>query len=303
WANPLLPIDDFGISAQYASQSVQADASSQSSLTSGNMTVLEQEPTGTLSAGFDQGTLWIVDTAGIANQLTFRRSGEDLVIHDAAARFVSVPAGGTLSDNDQTLTIPLAAVPGLDIALADGDDQFAIDFADGNPVPASGLNVRGGEGSNTLQVLSGNFATIRSTLLSPTSGRFNLDGALITHQSISPTLDVGSVSDLVFQLPSGYASGAILQDDGIAENSLTQLRGDFPQAFFPTVTFSNPTGSLSIQRGHAASTLDVATLPDFDAAFEIGSAAAPLRNITFAGDVSLSADRSLEAYASAQILL
>lgn len=302
-ADSLLLIEEFAVTGPSLFHDSSTAASGASSSNADGMLALDLEPAGLLAATLDTGTLRIIDTAELDNQLTLWRSGNDLVIHDALARFVSAPAGGTLSDNDQTLTISFASMTAIDLALLAGDDQLAIDFAAGLPVPAGGLSVDGGDGSNSLQAIAGDFTTITSTLLNPTSGSFNLDGAVITHHSVSPTLDVGSVSDLAFQLPSGYASGAILQDDGIAGNSLTQLRGDFPQPYFPTVTFANPIGSLSIQRGHAASTLDVATLPDFDAAFEIGTAQAPLRNITFAGEVTLAEDRSLEAFASSQILL
>src|SRR5690606_25948398 len=145
--------------------------------------MFELQSTNTLQATLDSGTLRIVDTtaADTDNQLTVQRSGTNLVIHDASGQFISAPAGGTLSDYDQTLTIPFASVTALDFDLLAGNDQLTVDFTGDDPIPAGGLNIDGGVGSNSLHLVNGNFSTITSTFLGLTSGTLDLDGAEITH--------------------------------------------------------------------------------------------------------------------------
>ena len=85
-------------------------------------------------------TLTEPDATSQSNRLTIRKSGSDLVITDANQQFQSVPVGGTLSKDKQTLTIPLALVTGsLAVNMSAGDDSLNLDFSGGNMIPAGGL--------------------------------------------------------------------------------------------------------------------------------------------------------------------
>src|SRR5262249_7109972 len=70
--------------------------------------------TPSLSAALDSGSLTITDadTAGEENALTVVRSDTDLVITHANETFDAAPAGGTLSNGDRTLILPMASVTG-----------------------------------------------------------------------------------------------------------------------------------------------------------------------------------------------
>ncbi len=60
-------------------------------------------------------------------QSTVLRDGANLVITDASEQFAGAPAGGTLSNNNQTLTIPLASITGsLVLDLGGGDDVLTV---------------------------------------------------------------------------------------------------------------------------------------------------------------------------------
>jgi hypothetical protein len=109
----------------------------------------------TLDAALVDGTLSIVDLHpdGRPNSMTLRLDGSDLVITDANEGFAFVPAGGELSDNDRTLTIPLALVTSLVIDLAGGDDVLTVDFSGGNPIPVGGLSYDGGVGEDLLSIV------------------------------------------------------------------------------------------------------------------------------------------------------
>ncbi len=102
----------------------------------GNYTLVQPETTasileqaGTLSATLVDGELLIVDSSpdGAANSMTVTRDGTDLVIRDANEPFIAAPAGGTLSGDKKTLTIPLSLVTGsLIVDLAGGTDLMNV---------------------------------------------------------------------------------------------------------------------------------------------------------------------------------
>jgi hypothetical protein len=62
-----------------------------------------------LTAILDQGQLTLNDSdpIGADNSLTVATVGTDFVITVANEQFITTPAGGTLSNGDKTLTIPL----------------------------------------------------------------------------------------------------------------------------------------------------------------------------------------------------
>src|SRR5207244_2668264 len=76
----------------------------------------------------------------------------------------------------------------------------------------------------------------------------------------------------------------------------TRLRSS-PVAFEQT-DFSNPTNSLTINRGNAGDQLTVNALPDLTTALTVGTAAAPFGPVTVAGAVTLAAGKSLAVTAS-----
>jgi hypothetical protein len=109
---------------------------------------------------------------------------------------------------------------------------------------------------------------------------------------LAQLINTGTAADVVFTLPAS-ASTVIF-----ANNTLTSTNGTFD-----ATSFSNPTGSLTINRGNAADTITINALPNFHASLTIGSDAAPLSTITFAGAMTLAADKSLAATATGTISL
>jgi hypothetical protein len=100
----------------------------------------------TLSATLNAGTLTILDTAGRANVWTVRlvNGGADIEITDATEQFQSAPAGGTLSNGDRTLTIPLASVTDrLELTGGADDDRLTIDLGGGDAIPPGGIGFDG----------------------------------------------------------------------------------------------------------------------------------------------------------------
>ena len=86
---------------------------------------------GTLTAVLNSGVLTVEDvsTTGRDNQFTVRvvNAGADLEISDANEAFLSFPAGGVLSNQNRTLTIPLAGINSLVVNGMAGDDTYVLE--------------------------------------------------------------------------------------------------------------------------------------------------------------------------------
>lgn len=116
----------------------------------------------TNSAVLDSGNLTITDDANVATTLTISVNGSNLEITDNTQTFASAPAGATLSNGNQTLSIPLASVTGtLTINAAGGADTIQV-LALGSSMVA-GLTLNGGTGDDLI-VMNGDvtFATDKS---------------------------------------------------------------------------------------------------------------------------------------------
>ena len=258
---------------------------------------------GTLHAATVNSTLTITDIAqnGISNQLTVMRSGANLVLSDATERFVSAPAGGVLSPDERTLTIPLTLVTAIVVDLAGGNDLLTVDFSDGDPIPVGGLSYDGGDGADELTVLGGTFSAIVKAFDNASDGSLDLDDTSLSYVRLeSVRIGVASVDDLVLNLPISPDS-ASLEDDGTTGNDFSRLRST--NAGFVNTAFVNPTGSLTVNPGQPDDTITVADLPDFDAGLSIGSEGSLFGAVTFAGAVRLAPNRNLLAYASGTIAL
>ncbi len=161
-------------------------------------------------------------------------------------------------------------------------------------------------GTDALRVTGGTFTTVIHNFTNAGPGHsgniaYNT-GALnstLTYDGLEPIDMSGStIADLTFNLP-GTASTAVLGDDGTTPNGISQISSS--NGTFETTNFSNPTGSLTINRGTATDTLTVNALPDFNASLTLGSAGNPFSALTFAGAVTLAANKNLTANASGTI--
>ncbi|MCL4207616.1 MAG: VCBS repeat-containing protein, partial [Pirellulaceae bacterium] len=235
---------------------------------------------GTLEATLAGGTLTITDTDadGIANQMTVRRDGDHLVISDASEQFVSAPASGVLSNDDRTLTIPLASVTStLVIDLAGGDDVLTVDFSGDNPIPAGGIEFRGGDPTSGLPgdslvlakgTSSGLFDTITHTLVNPSDGSISLDpdgpggtpASAVTYTGLEPVSDNLDADNRVFSFTGGAETITLTDVGGTDGNS--QIASTLGES----VTFANPTASLTLQTTDSTGA-DAIHVEGLDAAF------------------------------------
>lgn len=117
----------------------------------------------TMSAILDNGQLTITDTdaTGKDNQLSVSVVGTDLVIDDANEQFIAAPAGGSLSNGDMTLTIPLSLVTER-LTINGGGGEDAIEVNSLGAAFGTDLFINGDAGADTLTFQSGPIITSRN---------------------------------------------------------------------------------------------------------------------------------------------
>lgn len=140
-----------------------------------------------------------------------------------------------------------------------GNDSLNLSYTGGNPIPVGGLtfNGEGNTGSgDSITVGGGSVTTITHTFTNANDGFINLDGRVVTYTGLEPITDSMSAVNRVFTFNGGTetitladAAGANMTIDSTASES---------------VTFANPTGSLTINGGDGSDDL---TITSMDAAY------------------------------------
>lgn len=224
-----------------------------------------------------------------ADALRIRRNGGNIEF--------SADSGSTWS-----ASVVYSSTTVLTLTGSSDDDTFVIDFSGGNPIPSGGITVAGGSQvtGDKLQVTGGAFGTVTHNLLTANDGNLVIAGmGTINYTGLEPVDMTGStITDLVFNLPAG-PSNAILEDDGTAANGISRFRSS--PVTFESTDFTDPSGSVTINRGNASDTLTINDTPDFTASLTVGGTGTEFSTVTIAGTLSLSTDKNLSVNASGTV--
>lgn len=174
-----------------------------------------------------------------------------------------------LVDGAVTNVYVLADLNKLTINSGSGSDFLTVDFVNGNPIPSGGLAFNGQSGvSDKLRVVGGAFNTITKTFTSTNNGRVILSaGAVnstITYTGLEPVLlNVDSVANLIFNLPTGPNLGVVVGNDLATLANTSEIRG----TTFEDTSFTNPTTSLRVNLGDLGDSITMLAMdPSFLAA-------------------------------------
>ena len=182
--------------------------------------------------------------------------------------------GVSLSGGTVVATHATADIDTLNIVGVDGEDDIAVlDFFGG----ISSINIvyDGGAGGNdSLEILGGAFDSLVTAFngADPSAGVITLDDgtnpvSTVDFVGLEPVLlNVGSVTDIIFNLPDADNTGAnsvTLSDGAIANDRMMLISG----ANFEDTIFENPTGSLTINGGSMNDEIIVAS---FDGRLDAG---------------------------------
>jgi hypothetical protein len=276
--------------------------------------------TGTFN-GLPEGKVFTATTGSFSGtfQITYRGGdGNDVVLTAVSA---STPAlQGTPGDdkwlvkrnadtthldiilNGIIISSPVyASLTSLSISSLAGNDTLTVDSSAGNAFPSGGINFDGGTSTttgDTLIITGGSEGTVTYDYTSNQAGTVTSDLGKVSYLALEQLTNAGAATDVTFDLPTG-PNNATLGDDGTSGNTLSRLSA----TTIVQTDFANPSSSLTIKRGNAADALTVNSLPDFDAALNVGAAGGEFSAVTFNSSLNLGTDKSLSVSATGTISL
>jgi CSLREA domain-containing protein len=248
------------------------------------------------------GDLLITDSNGgtSADTLTLSLNGANVRVTDPN-NVLNAGAGATQIDI-HTVEVSFVSISSIHVNTLGGNDTLTLDLSGGDIIPDGGLTFNGGDPTSSpgdkLSIIGGSQGTVTYNYSSAHDGNILMQNfGTVTYTGLEPITNSGTATDVVFNLPIGGTNDVTLGDDGVAANGMSRLSG----ATIETTDFANPSGSLKINRGNATDTLVVNALPDFTASLTIGSAGSEFSTITFAGAMTLAADKNLAGNATGTI--
>lgn len=164
------------------------------------------------------------------------------------------------------LSVPFSTLSQITVEGLGGNDRLTLDFTDGNVIPISGLAYAGGSDTvaDELVLQGGLFDSVAYTATGRGSGTISLDDALVSYSGVEPILDTTTAADRIFIFDSALRKTIQLRDagPGLGLSAIDSgTTGDFA---FETITFANPTDSLTVNGGLGDDSIDLLSL---DSAF------------------------------------
>ena len=229
-------------------------------------------------AGLPQGTS--LSVAGATMQISYiGGDGNDVVLTTVPSTpVISGTAGADAlriyKDGSGNVIVELNATPvysaqfgnlgSLTINGGDGNDTVTIDYSAAGgffnlPITYNGGNQTGAPGDTlVINDAPGTAGTITHTFSNANDGTVNIDGTLITYTGLEPITDNLSATDRVFTFSSGNDAITLADATGAAMTIDSNLA--------ESVTFANPTNSLTINAGDGTDSVAINSV-DQDGAF------------------------------------
>lgn len=270
-----------------------------------------ESPLITTSVSLSGGNLLISDALGddTNDTLTIQSDSTNFHISDPN-NLLGLTAGiaGATGHGTHTVTVPIASVTGTQILVhtLGGNDSLTVDFSDGNftkTITYDGGNQNGTPG-DSLTLTGGphdgdSFTIVTHTLTNANDGSVSIaDGTstqTITYIGLEPVTDNLSATDRAFTFNGGAETITLTDANGAAMT--------IDSALSESVTFANPTDSLTINAGSGNDTVNITSVDadgPFNAALTInGDAGNDTINlnadITFAANMDLNVDLTDDA--------
>lgn len=181
------------------------------------------------------------------------------LIHDPGAVFdASGVAGAMVTGDGNTVEIPFESITGnlITVNALGGDDSLEIDFSLGNlehglifdgGAPTTGLG-------DDLTLTGGSFDTVTHRFSDASSGTIDITGnSRIEYRGLEPIADNLQAAHRVFHFSDGDDVITLQDALGAGLNTIDSNLGE-------SVTFLNPTASLTVQTGLGNNTVTVGAL-------------------------------------------
>lgn len=216
--------------------------------------------TGVAISGND---LVLSDTGNDTNDtLTISTDGTNVTITDPNNTLSTAIAGAT-GNGTNIIVVPLSAFTGgIIVNGGDGNDSLTVNLGSGNFGRAITFN--GGAQSSTpgdslILTGGGTFASVAHNFTNANDGSISITGnSTINYTGLEPITDNLSATDRVFTFSSG--------DDAITLVDATGAAMTIDSNLAESVTFANPTNSLTINAGDGTDTVAINSV-DLDGAF------------------------------------
>ena len=160
-----------------------------------------------LIATLSGGNLTIADTVGNNDNVSVVVSGTNYVITDTLQAFTPglVPAGTTLSNNNNTLTVPMSLVTGsLQFNLGGGNNTLIVNDSGGNfanPISYNGGDFAGATDGLVVQGSGTQSATYKPSGATDGSGTITSAAGNITFSNLTP-VDITGMLSLTMAFPN-----------------------------------------------------------------------------------------------------
>ncbi len=218
-------------------------------------------------------------------------------VNSSGVDLLQVLRGGVVVDSRPTSTVTMITING-----DDGDDTLTVNyFGSGGffTTPVT-FNGNGQTTGDDIVILGGSVDSVTHQFDNDNDGEFTVDlggqSQTTTYTGLEPVLDHLSATDRVFTFTGG-AETITLSDDAGPDDGISLIDSTLGES----VTFVHPTGSLTINAGSGADTINLTGLDStFDTALTIngdgtGSGGSALINIngnvdTGAGAVMIGSD-------------
>ena len=187
------------------------------------------------------------------DQLTVRLVGSAVQVQDPGRILVTSIAGATGSGTD-TVTVPLTAFTGsIVLNTGGGDDLVSLDFSGDDFSRAVQFN--GGAGSDTLRLSGDTFASQVFGVTDGDTGSVTLTG----NSTIS--FDVVETVDSSLNVTATTVNFSTAAETVAVSDSGTAGRTGVDSGQSPAITFTNPTGTLTLNAGGTGNdTIAIASL-------------------------------------------
>ncbi|MHC4875350.1 MAG: choice-of-anchor Q domain-containing protein [Planctomycetota bacterium] len=200
------------------------------------------------------------------------RPVEYLIQRNAAGDMIVVTVDDGINPPMTTMTMDFNAP--LDVPGGSLNDLFIVDFVNGNPIPTGGLFIDGmGQTSSDglqIQDSSGmlNATDIVYTAFDANSGTVDIDGSVINYTGLEPVTDDLVAANRTFDSTAVTSDHAIDVTDA---GGMTVI-SDNGTVAFESITFRNPSTSLTINAGDGDNTITLNAIDStFAAAFALNA--------------------------------
>ncbi len=198
------------------------------------------------------GNLVVTDiNGGTSNDtLTVKINGSNVRVNDPN-NLLGAGAGATQVDAN-TVDVPLASISGnIQFNTLAGDDSLTVDLSGGNFSKA--ITFTGGAGTGDALVLTGGgtFATAAFTYTSANNGSVAIAGnSTITYTGVEPISSALAVTAVTLNYPTAVDTITVGDGGAAGKTNVAAALGN-------STTFTNPTGTLTINGGGLNDTINV----------------------------------------------